>query len=337
MDLLTLTFDQAYREIGRRTFVTELKDIGERMALMGKMAKIAGVYRAVRAKEPRRETNGQHFRVPNIWELRRHGDGDAITDCPPFEHLCDEISTWLTGKFPMLEDPTFALWSDNSDDSTLMYLVNPGIDLDWDEAAELFECPQNFTQDYGLMILPIYAVFFGQFIGEDQEYPAFWNPAAEWFGWNVEMPWWLWLEDNLWSTDNKKFYRLLEKAGLPNVADTFRMAWHDTGTFFLDLEDQHDSYYNENDCLWDFTVENIEKLTRLWDEARPIHDRGYQACHEACEHPEMYKTIVELLGRCIVPMEKKRTLKELKAAAAENKKQAADNSEGSEEEDDDTE
>jgi hypothetical protein len=333
---LSLTVDKAYREIGRRTFVTDLKGISERMALLGKMAKIAGVYRAARAKEPHREPNGQRFRLPNIWELRKHVGENAISEYPPFEHLCNEVTTWLMGKFPMLEDPTLAQWSDTTDDRTLIYLVNPGIDLDWDAAAELFECPQNFTQEYGLMIFPIYAVFFGQFIGEDQEITAFWDIASEWFGWDVEMPWWLWLPDSIWATDNKKFYRLLEKAGLPNVADTFRMAWHDTDTFFLDLEDQQDSYYND-DCLWDFTVENIEKLAMLWEEARPLHNRGIQACHEASEHHEWYKTIVELLGRCIVSKEKKTTIKELKAAAEENKAQATANPEGSEEEENDTE
>ena len=335
MDLLTITFDQACREISRRTFVTELEDIGERMSLMGKMAKIVGVYRAARAKETRREAEGQQFLVPNIWEL--HKQGDSVADCPPFDRLCEEIATWLEGKFPLMEDYTYAQWTDDVEGSTVMYVGNPGIDLCWDEAAELFECPQNLTRNYGLMILPIYVVFFSQFVSEDQEMPSLWELAAEWFGWGVEMPWWLWLPNNIWATDNKKFYRLLEKAGLSNAADTFRMAWHDTGTFFLDLEHQHDSYYGEDDSVYEFTVANIKKLTRLWDEARPIYDRGFQACHETCENPEMYKTIVDLLGRCIVPSEKKMTVKELKTAAAENKRRTAGCPKGDEEEDNATE
>jgi hypothetical protein len=334
MNLLTITFDQAYREIARRTFVTKLEDISERMALMRKMAKIVGVYRVAKSKEPHLGIDGDHFRIPNIWELRRQGD--SVANCPPFDQLCEEITSWLMGKFPMLEDPTFAQWTDNSDDNTLMFVVNPGIDMGWDEAAELFEDPENFSQEYGLMFLAVYVVFFREFIAEDQDMKSFWAPASEWFGWGVELPWWLWLPDNLWATDNKKLYRLLDKAGLPNVADMFRMVWHDTGMFFLDLENPYDSYYGQDDSVQDFTVENIERLSRLWDEAQPIHDRGYQAVHEACLRPDMYKTIVELLGRCIVPRGKKLTLKELKAAAAENKRLATKHPEGDEEENDES-
>lgn len=336
MEMLSVTFDQACREIGRRTAVAGLEDIGERMALMGKMAKIVGVYLAARAKEPPRGSGRQHFLVPNIWELRRHGD--RMVDCPPFDCLVEEMISWLAGKFPLSENYTYAHWTDDSEDNAPIQVCNPGIDLCWDEACELFECPESICQEFGLMILPIYAVFFGQFVGEDR--PSFWDPAAEWFGWDAELPWWLWLPDDLWATDNQRFYRLLEKAGLPKVADAFRMAWHDTGTFFLDLEHNHDSYYGSNDTVHELTVENIEKLTALWAEARPIYARGFEACHEAFEHPEMYKTILALLGRCIVPTKScrgKMTAKELRAAAAEYKKQELEISQGNKEEDHATE
>jgi hypothetical protein len=333
MDQLNITFDQAYRSLSRNRFVTDLADISERMTQMQKMARIVGVYRAARLKEPRQNTEEEQFRIPNIWQLRRQGD--FIAGYPAFCRLCEEVTSWLCGKFPLLEDPTFAQWTDNSDDCSVMYVVNPGIDMGWDEAAELFEDPQAFSKDYGLMFLAIYVVFFREFIAEDQDLQSFWEPASEWFGWGVELPWWLWLPENLWRTDNKRFYHLLEKAGLPNVADAFRMVWHDTGTFFLDLENPYDSYGGQDETVHEFTLDNIEKLSRLWEEASPIHDRGYQAVHEACEHPDMYKSVVGLLGRCIVPGEKKMTLKELKVAAAENKQLITEHSEENQEEEDD--
>jgi hypothetical protein len=336
MDLLTITFDQTYREMSRMKFVARLSDIGDQITLMGKMAKIAGVYRAARAKERRHGIEMQRFQLPNIRELRRRGN--AIEDCPSFNALCEEMTAWLGEKFPLLEDITYSLWTDNNENNALIQIDNPGIDLCWDEATEMFECPENFNKDYGLMLLPIYAVFFSQFIGEDQEKPAFWGQAARWFGWDEELPWWLWLPDSDWATDNQKFYRLLKKASLPKVADTFRMAWHDTGTFFLDLEHQHEACFGYDDTVHELSVEKIKELAALWDEARPIHDRGFEACFEAFEHPEVYKTIVALLGRCIVPPKNQKiTLMELKAAAAEIKQRAVEHSEGNEEDRNDPE
>ena len=102
------------------------------------------------------------------------------------------------------------------------------------------------------------------------------------------------------------------------------MAWHDTGKFFLDLEERNDGYYVTDETRQEYTVENILRLEKLWDEAKPIHDRGWAACYHAAEHPEIYATIMELLGRCIVHSKggkdkKKLSSQELMAVAAECK------------------
>ena len=103
MNQLDITFDQAYRSLSRNKFVTDLEDISERMTQIKKMAKIVGVYRAARSKEPRQDIEEEQFRIPNIWQLRRRGD--FIAGYPAFERLCEEITSWLCGKFPLLEDP----------------------------------------------------------------------------------------------------------------------------------------------------------------------------------------------------------------------------------------
>lgn len=334
MDDVIILFDRAYREVARRSFVAGLDEIRGRMAVMSKMARLAGIYQAARARERRRATRAGRFLIPNIWELRRRGE--SIAECPAFERLCNEVIGWLGRKFPLLEDHVLMQWTDDQEESLLIYVCNPGIDLCWDEAADLFEQPDNYDRAYGLMLLPIYTVHFGQFVADDQEYPLFWEPAANWFGWGVELPWWLWLPGNLWSVDNGKFYRLLEKAGLPSVADTFRMAWHDTGTFFLDLEHDHGAYGNDDPTVHEFTPQNIEKLSRFWREAKPVCDRGYAACAQVIEHPELYRTIIGLLGRCITPADSGRTVKELKAAAAAIRRQAATNPQHNEEEQDES-
>ena len=131
---------------------------------------------------------------------------------------------------------------------------------------------------------------------------------------------------------------MLGKCGLPDVADTFRMAWHDTGKFFLDLDERNDGYSATDETCQEYTVENILRLEKLWEEAKPIHDRGWAACYRAAEHPEMYATILDLLGRCIVHSKvskdkKKISNRELMALAAECKDRLEANRSGSSSED----
>ena len=214
------------------------------------------------------------------------------------------------------------IWTDSDDGELVISIYNPGIDLCWDEGAELVECPENWNQQMGLLVFAVHSIFLGEFVDDDSQ-ESFWSAASDWFKWGVEMPWWLWLPCR-WRTDNKKFYQLLEKNGLDNVADAFRMAWHDTGYFFLDLE-HDDSGYGDDPTLQGYSVENIEHLEKLWREAKPVHDRGWMASAQALEHPEIYPAIVELLGQCIFQekgdgKQKKLSNKELRVLAEENKK-----------------
>jgi hypothetical protein len=235
------------------------------------------------------------------------------------------------------EDYTDMLWTDGEEEDLVMSVCNPGIDLCWNDASELIECPENWNKEVGLMLLAIYAVFLGEFVDEES-LPDFWDSAAGWFNWGMKLPWWLYLPAGMWRTDNRKFYRLLVKCSLPDVADTFRMAWHDTGKFFLDLEERNDGYYITDETRQEYTVENILRLEKLWEEAKPIHDRGWAACYRAAEHPEIYATIMDLLGRCIVHSKdskdkKKLSNRELMALAAECKDRIEANRSGSSSED----
>ena len=291
------------------------------MTVMQKMAKIMGVYLAARSRERRRRPENEGtFAIPNIWNLRK--ENEEPCGSTPFANLCSEITTWLAGKFPLNEDHTFMLWTDADEEGIVMSICNPGIDLCWDDMAELIESPENWNKDVGLMLLALYAVFLGEFVDDSLE--AFWDESAKYFGWGVKLPWWLYLPVGTWRTDNRKFYRLLARSGMADVAAAFRMAWHDTGTFFLDLEERNDGYYATDEARQEYTLENIRRLEELWEEAKPIHDRGWAACQRAEEHPEIYARVVKLLGQCIRHTKggldkKSLTNRELKALAAEYK------------------
>ena len=339
MDILSITFETVCRSVGRRSFVTDLEKIYRPMVVMQKMVKLMGVYRAARSRERRRQPERNiAFAIPNIWNLRR-GKQEPF-DSTPFTNLCSEITSWLGGKFPLNEDHTFMLWTDGDDEDVVMSVCNPGIDLCWDDMAELIESPENWNKDVGLMLMALYAVFLEEFV--DDSLAAFWDESASYFGWGVDLPWWLYLPTGMWMTDNRKFYRLLAENGLPDVADAFRMAWHDTGTFFLDLEERSDGYYATDESRQVYTCKNIRRLENLWEEAKPIHDRGWGACHRLEEHPEIYPTIVKLLGRCIRHCkggrDKRRlTNRELMALAAEYKERSQANLPGKSTEEKETE
>jgi hypothetical protein len=333
MDLLSIRFERVVQELSGRCFVTNLEAIAAKMSLMMKMMRILGVYRMVRAGEPARTfVRVRDTTLTNIWEFPFRADENL--DIPRFDHQCEQIISWLGDKFPILEDATFMDWTDPGQNNTLIYLANPGIDLSWDEATEVVEIPANWSKEWGLMFLALYAAFFVQLVSEDSDLQDFWDSANRWFGWNADAPWWLWLPDHEWSIDNVKLYRRLAESGLAGFADTFREAWHDTGLFFLDLETQCD-YYGMGDNIVELTVANIHKYTRLWQEARPLHERSTRACKRAFEHPELYQTAIEILGGCIAPADKKTSPEELRERAAIRRQSALEGSRREEVEEDD--
>jgi hypothetical protein len=336
MDPVSITFESVCQSISQKSFVTDLEKIYGPMVTIRKMVKLMGVYRAARARcRHRRPENDTAVILPNIWNLRK-GDTDPCSYAP-FVNFCSEITTWLSRKFPLNEEYTDMLWTDGDEEDLVMSVCNPGIDLCWDDASELIECPENWNKEVGLMLLAIYAVFLGEFV-DDESLPDFWDSAASWFCWGIKLPWWLYLPAGMWRTDNRKFYRILCKCDLPDVADSFRMAWHDTGQFFLDLEERNDSYYVTDETRQEYTVENILRLEKLWTDAKPIYDRGWAACYRAAEHPEIYSTVMKLLGRCIVHSQasknkKKLSNRELMEMAAECKDRLEANRSGSSSED----
>ena len=83
-------------------------------------------------------------------------------------------------KFPLNEDHTDMLWTDADDEDLVMSVCNPGIDLCWDDVAELIECPENWNKDVGLMLLALYAVFLGEFVE---------RVAVGFLGWRGQLVW----------------------------------------------------------------------------------------------------------------------------------------------------
>jgi len=67
MDPLSITFETVCQAIGQKSFVTDLEKIYGPMVTIRKMAKLAGVYRAARARSRHsRLENETEFLLPNI-------------------------------------------------------------------------------------------------------------------------------------------------------------------------------------------------------------------------------------------------------------------------------
>jgi hypothetical protein len=311
---LSITMNGARREILRRSLAPDLNDAARELALFGKKSKIAGVYRTLRRQE------AKAFRLATLGESRSApGREDQ-----PFQKLCADVTDWLAAQFPMADEPTYSVWTDDSDCNTFIWLENPGVDLSWDDVAELISDPAMWNTDFGLMAFWVFAVNYLDFVADDQTQNIFWDQASTHFGWGVEMPWWLWLPNQLWLVDWKKLQRLLSRCGLEDVAWTYRMVYHDTGNFFLDLETNSEAYGYDNEFMQDFNVENVKRLSEAWKQARPLCDRGFGVSADADEHPERYyPKLIELMGRCIVPNKRetgKMARRKLRAMAEENKR-----------------
>lgn len=145
---LSITMNGARREILRRSLVPDLNDAARELALFGKKSKIAGVYPTLRRQE------AKAFCLPPLGESRSTpGKEDQ-----PFQQLSADVTEWLTAQFPMADEPTYSVWTDDSDSSTLMWLENPGVDLSWDDVAELIGDPALWNTDFGLMAFWVFAV-----------------------------------------------------------------------------------------------------------------------------------------------------------------------------------
>src|SRR5512136_430162 len=108
---LYVTFDHAYRETARRRFIQDLGAVEMKLFIMQKIATIAGVYRSVRANDPVRGREETRFKLPNVWQLRLDPQGH-FEEYAPFSKLCEEAVSYLSGKFPLYEDPTYENWAD---------------------------------------------------------------------------------------------------------------------------------------------------------------------------------------------------------------------------------
>jgi hypothetical protein len=319
MDLLSITFDQAYRETSRRRFIDRFEEAEKRLLVIQKIAAIAGVYRAVRANDSLRGREEARFSLPNLWELRQDPEGH-FEEHLPFSRLCEEAVAYFSGKFPLHEDPTYENWADPNCDYYPFYILNPGADLCWDDLYELLGDPEMFRPEAGLMAFSLFTLFL-QDNAENDSCFHLWQAASKHFRWGVELPWWQWLPQQDWRLDREAFYALLENGGLAQAAAAFRMYWHNSGNFFLDLES--DEYgYVDDDGMQALTYENAVALMEAWQKAQPTYKKACEAEAEAYQHPEIYQTLVDLLGRCIMPVEKSTSREQLMAAAKREKQRA---------------
>ena len=331
MNSLYVTFDQAYRETARRQFINDLGGVELKLFVMQKIATIAGVYRSVRANDPTRGREETRFKLPNIWELKLNPDGH-FEEYAPFSKICEEAVSYYSSKFPLYEDPTYENWSDLNCECYPLFVLNPGADFCWDDLYDLLGDPQMYQPEAGLMAFTIYTLFLQDNAYNDTENCYhLWEAGSKHFGWDVEMPWWLFLPQKDWNLDREAFYSLLEKEGLGNAAAAFRMYWHNTGNFFLDLETE-DYGYADEEAMQPLTYENVKRLIDAWEKAQPIYTPACKAEQEASEHPEIYQTFVDLMGRCIDSQEKGMTRKRLLVAAEKLKQEALASAEGEKEE-----
>ena len=322
MNSLYLPFDQAYRVTARQRFINDLNGVELKLFVMQKIATIAGVYRSVRANDPVRGREETRFRLPNVWELRLDPQGH-LEEYAPFSKLCEEAVSYFSGKFPLYEDPTYENWADLNCECYPLFVTNPGADFScWDDLYEMLGDPEMYRPEAGFMAFALYTLFLQEAVYDDSENcQALWEAAARYYKWGVKMPWWLWIPQRDWNLDRAAYYSLLEKEGLEKAAAAFRMYWHNTGNFFLDLETENYGY-GDGEGMQSLTYENVKGLIEAWEKARPIYTPACEAETEAFAHPEVYKTFVELMGRCIVPQEKDTSQKRLIAIANQLKKKA---------------
>jgi len=174
----------------------------------------------------------------------------------------------------------------------------------------------------GVDALAIYAVFLGEFV-DDESLPDFWNSAAAWFNWGMKLP-------GGCISPLACGERITGNSTGCSVNAAFRMsripsAWpgNDTGNSFLTSKSTTTAITPRTNTRQEYTVE-ISCAGETVGGCKTSHDRGWAACYHAAEHPEIYATIMELLGRCIVHSQesknkKKHSNRELMELAAECK------------------
>ena len=154
----------------------------------------------------------------------------------------------------------------------------------WDEFGEMVEDPETIASDWA-------SVAFAFWLDHDL-IDECWESAAEHFGWPIRR-----LPKSMrartgyhWRVDCEKLLASLDEACLAEFEAPFKMSWFDTGSPFLDLDEQ----LLENGNAPAFDLENVRKLPEQWALAQQTIAQAEAASALAAANPGIYTTRVKL-------------------------------------------
>ncbi len=157
----------------------------------------------------------------------------------------------------------------------------------WDAFDEVANNPEDISPDWASVA---FAFWLNHSLLDE-----YWETAAAHFGWPVDQ-----LPDFLKADpapghrryiDCERLLVLLEEAGLSEFGAAFSMSWFETGSRFLDLDDQRLSDGGEAPEL---TVAALRSLTAEANIARTTIEQAEAASQRAADDPQIYLWLLDL-------------------------------------------
>ena len=204
---------------------------------------------------------------------------DAAGEGANLRNAVSSIFLEMANKFPINDfwAESFAYEDDFSPRGIPIALLN--LATNWDEFSDLVCNPESIFEDRASAA---FALWLLNEVADDE-----WGPAAEHFGWPVKsVPRRIRRSHHL---DHKRLLASLDEAGLPNFKAAFQMGMFDTGSRFLDLDDQI-----LEQAPPDFSLAEMHALIAESAIADRVLDQVKAASNQGWREPHIYERLMDL-------------------------------------------
>jgi len=228
-------------------------------------------------------------------------NGEMVND------LCKKLVEEMSKQFP-INDYWMEEMLDESDDGQIPFIPIQPVNLvtNWDDFDEMLDDPTNTGADMSVAFL----CFLISYSITDEE---FWWKAASHFGWPEEFQSPPEAAKNKYYLDEDKLLDALTAAGMQEFFAPFKMSVFDTGSIFLDLDDNR---IMEEPI--EFSSQSVRAMVADWAVAEKVLDENRLAAKRAQENSNLYLDFMRIIESALV-------LRTGKTEAKDDNDDAADN------------
>ena len=216
---------------------------------------------------------------------------DDLRDVKQVERFHDKLLDAVGDLFPIDVDGTDMNWRAGE---PIVIIEPQNLSMSWDEFDELCENPEELADQSDTLAFPILIWSMGHgFKGET------WKLLSDNLGWDTVSP--NYGDDTY--IDMLALRARLRKHNLEPLAMAIRVAWKDTGNYFVDFDPNDETSYEP---FPPFSADTLCSLAEEYQEAIPILQEYGQAMALLRSDPTVFDKLTRLIEQSFVEREKRR-------------------------------